>query len=120
MIATEYTEKPIDIAVSIEGEVTKSSEDPCKLVDMGKGAQREQSEFYAFIKAEKLDCVSVEVWISALPSIKKLLDVEKARRSEDKLSERCGEDSESAPIESWRSIFPAGQDELLWSTPEKS
>lgn len=87
-----------------------------------KVAQRDERELcrkavLAFLKAEELDCISVDVWISALPGIKKLLNTGTRQRN---LSESCCEGAESSTEESWRSIYPVGQDTLLWPVSAKS
>lgn len=100
---------------------SESTEESGGLLNNQKVAQRDERELcqkavLAFIKAEELDCISVDVWISALPDIKKLLTTRIRQRHP---SESCC-DGASSTGDSWRSIYPVGQDSLLWPVSPKS
>ena len=101
---------------------SESTDESGRLINNQKVAQRDERELcqkavLAFIKAEELDCISVDVWISALPGIKKLLNT---GIRQGNLSESCGDGAESSTGDSWRSIYPVGQDALLWPASPKS
>lgn len=104
MSASEWADRPVGMAVSIVNEVTGATND----------GESNREDVISFIRAAKLDCVSLDVWKSELPTIKKLLGEAKTGRVQDNLSENCGDGATEIAVESWRSIFPPGQDELLW------
>lgn len=101
---------------------SESTEESGRLFDNQKVAPKDERELcrkavLAFLKAEELDCISVDSWISALPSIKKLLNT---GTRQGNLSESYGDGAGSSPVDSWRSIYPVGQDSLLWPVSPKS
>ena len=104
MSASEWADRPVGMAVSIVNEVTGAT----------NNGESNREDVISLIRAAKLDCVSLDVWKSELPTIKKLLGEAKTGRVLDNLSENCGDGATEITVESWRSIFPPGQDELLW------
>ncbi len=104
MSASEWADRPVGMAVSIVDEVTDATND---------GASSRE-DVISFIRAAKLDCVSIDIWKSELPTIEKLLGAAKTGRVQDNLSENYGDGATETTVESWRSIFPPGQDKLLW------
>lgn len=86
MSATEISEKQIPKAISIEDEISRATEKLRKLQEKQKDMQKKERErcqkaVFDFIKTEKLDGISVDLWTAALPDIKRLLGVEKLKSS---------------------------------------
>ena len=86
MTPSEITEKQIPKVISIEDEIAKATEKLRKLQEKQKDMQKRERErcqkaVFDFIKTEKLDGISVDVWTAALPDIKRLLGVEKLKSS---------------------------------------
>ena len=84
MVTTEMSEKQIPKAISIEDEISRATEKLRKLQEKQKDMQKKERErcqkaVFDFIKAEKLDGISVDLWTAALPDIKKLLGIEKLK-----------------------------------------
>ena len=86
MSATEISEKQILKAISIDDEIARATEKLRKLQEKQKEMQKRERErcqkaVFDFIKTEKLDGISVDLWTAALPDIKRLLGVEKLKSS---------------------------------------
>jgi phosphopantothenate synthetase len=84
MTPSEITEKQIPKVISIEDEIAKATEKLRKLQEKQKEMQKRERErcqkaVFDFIKTEKLDGISVDLWTAALPDIKRLLGVEKLK-----------------------------------------
>ena len=84
MSTTEISEKQIPKAISIDDEIARATEKLRKLQEKQKEMQKRERErcqkaVFDFIKTEKLDGISVDVWTAALPDIKRLLGVEKLK-----------------------------------------
>ena len=82
MSTTEISEKQTPKVISIEDEITRATEKLRKLQEKQKEMQKKERErcqkaVFDFIKTEKLDGISVDLWTAALPDIKRLLGVEK-------------------------------------------
>ena len=84
MSTTEISEKQIPKAISIEDEIARATEKLRKLQEKQKEMQKRERErcqkaVFDFIKTEKLDSISIDVWTAVLPDIKRLLGVEKLK-----------------------------------------
>lgn len=84
MSTIEISEKQAPKVISIEDEIAKATEKLRKLQEKQKEMQKRERErcqkaVFDFIKTEKLDGISVDVWTAALPDIKRLLGVEKLK-----------------------------------------